>query len=247
MRTRYVHVVCLAVAFTTGIAFSQKVPSAFKAPKLSVDKLEIDLGELYAGDIKTVRFKIKNAGGDTLSIGEISTSCGCTTVKQPRQHLLKNQSDVMEVKFNSTNFRGSIAKRVYIKSNDPTTPVTTLTLNAFIRNELEVVWPRTPINLGTIAWDKAVLIRLKMKNSGGSPVTLVGVDEEAGRVSIRSGLGKILPQDSGIVELTFFPKKEGFLNEQIYLKTDSRVQNRISVRVFYTAVVSKKSNSMNHE
>ncbi|MGB2868226.1 MAG: DUF1573 domain-containing protein, partial [Bacteroidota bacterium] len=50
-------------------------------PKLSLDKMEVDMGVIYSGTKKVSRFTVKNIGNQPLKILEVTPSCGCTTVK----------------------------------------------------------------------------------------------------------------------------------------------------------------------
>jgi hypothetical protein len=77
-------------------------------PKISVDKTKIDLGVIYNGETKKARIIIRNIGSDSLKILSVTTSCGCTTAKRPKDFLRRGEQDAVVVEFNSTGFRGRI-------------------------------------------------------------------------------------------------------------------------------------------
>src|SRR5512146_1396532 len=96
-------------------------------PKLVLDKQEVSLGTVYNGAIVKAKIKLTNAGSAPLAIRSVRPSCGCTTVRQPKDSLGPGQSDYLEVQFNSTGFRGKAVKYVNIESNDPTNQYATIT------------------------------------------------------------------------------------------------------------------------
>jgi hypothetical protein len=61
---------------------------SFSQPKISLDRPELDLGIVYGGARKKGRVVLKNIGTDTLKIMSVHTSCGCTTVKKPKDFLI---------------------------------------------------------------------------------------------------------------------------------------------------------------
>jgi hypothetical protein len=227
-----------AVLMVVHVARGQD-PRASRTPaRLVLDRERVDLGVMHAGDIKKVSIRLRNGGEDTLHIMDVSTSCGCTAVKKLKPFLLKGESDVLEVEFNSSNFKGTVTKRVFIKTNDSKQGTATLTLTGKILNEIEIVSPRLPIPLGSIAFGKPVTISLTLKNTGKSAVSITGIEDREGRLKLVQQPVKLPPQGSGEVVITLVPKKEGFVNEMIYLITDSKRNTRVPFRVFYTATAA---------
>ena len=75
-------------------------------PKLSLDKMEIDLGKIYSGMKKKGTVILKNIGNEPLNIISVVDQCGCTAVKHPKPVLQQGESDAVEVEFNSSSYRG---------------------------------------------------------------------------------------------------------------------------------------------
>ncbi len=106
-------------------------------PKLALDKNDIDLGIFYSGEVRQGTIRISNIGTDTLKIFSVHPTCGCTTVKQPKEYLLPNQSDEIVVEYNSTGSSGSVHKRVIISTNDPSSPSVDVKLHGEARVDME--------------------------------------------------------------------------------------------------------------
>lgn len=70
-------------------------------------------------------FEIENHGKKTLEIGEISTSCGCTTAQIDKTTLEYNEEAKLTVFFDP-NFhdepQGKITRSVFVKTNDAVLP-----------------------------------------------------------------------------------------------------------------------------
>jgi rhodanese-related sulfurtransferase len=77
-------------------------------------------------------FRLSNAGDEVLSIQSVHTSCGCTTAALTTSELGPGDSVDLEVLINTEGFSGTVTRTVWVKSNDPTTPELTLTLEMIV-------------------------------------------------------------------------------------------------------------------
>jgi hypothetical protein len=82
-----------------------------------------DFGEVSrAGGVVSTTFEIENHGRETLIIGEISTSCGCTSAEVAKKELGFNEETDLTVYFDP-NFHdepeGRFTRSVFVKTNDP--------------------------------------------------------------------------------------------------------------------------------
>jgi hypothetical protein len=85
-----------------------------------------DFGQLTkAGGIVSTTFEIENHGRETLEIGEISTSCGCTSAEIDKTELGFNEEAELTVYFDP-NFHeepeGKFTRSVFVETNDPDLP-----------------------------------------------------------------------------------------------------------------------------
>lgn len=208
----------------------------FAQPKVTVDRTNVDLGVIYNGATKKARVVVKNSGKDTLKILGVYTSCGCTTVKQPKTTLTAGESDAVEVDFNSTGFRGKITKHITIQTNDPALPQVGITLVGDVIDELEPVSRSSVIWLGAIPVGKAVEQPIAFKNVSGKPMTLRGYKSSSEQVVARLDQRSVLPADTIRIFIKVTPKKMDYSSEQILLETDSNKQAQVPIRVTFIGV-----------
>jgi hypothetical protein len=156
----------------------------FCQPKISVDKTKIDMGVIYNGETKKARIVIKNIGSDSLKIVSVSTSCGCTTVKRPKEYLRRGEQDAVEIEFNSTGFRGRVEKHVSIMTNDPKVSTTEVTLVGDVIEELQPVGNASVIWLGAVPIGKEVTQTVTFKNVSGRVITLTGYKSSSPDIAV---------------------------------------------------------------
>ena len=96
------------------------------APRIQLDRALYDFGEVpqSGGVIQTV-FTVSNGGSETLTVGDISTSCGCTSARISHTSIPPKGKALLTVFFDP-NFhpepQGKITRTVFIPTNDPVTP-----------------------------------------------------------------------------------------------------------------------------
>ncbi|HTY35786.1 MAG TPA: DUF1573 domain-containing protein [Bacteroidota bacterium] len=200
-------------------------------PKITVDRAKIDLGTIYNGTIKKARVTIKNIGHDTLQVLGVTTSCGCTTVHQPKSFLKTGESDVVEIEFNSTGYRGQIEKHINILTNDPTTPTAYVTLIGDVIEELQPVGSGSVVWFGTVPVNKQVDQSVAFKNISGKVLTVTGFTSSSPDLYIVFGNKKVYPADTIRFTIKVTPRKADYINEQLLLRTDSDKQPEVPVRV----------------
>jgi hypothetical protein len=204
---------------------------AMSQPKISVDKTKVDMGVIYNGETKKVRIVIKNIGSDTLKISNVSTSCGCTTAKRPKDYLRRGEQDAIEVEFNSTGFRGQVEKHVSIMTNDPVASTTEVTLIGNVIEELQPVGNASVIWLGSVPVGKEVTQSVTFKNISGKIMTLTGYTSSSPYIKVLFGQRTVLPADTIRLDIKVTSKKNDYVSEQVFLETDSKKQPKVPVRV----------------
>lgn len=78
---------------------------------------EFNFGTIKQGESVTHEFNFTNVGNEPLIISKAEGSCGCTVPTFPQEPILKNQSGVIKVTFNSTGKMGIQDKTVTLTSN----------------------------------------------------------------------------------------------------------------------------------
>ena len=200
-------------------------------PKISVDKTRIDLGVIYNGETKKARILIKNIGSDSLKIVGVTTSCGCTTAKRPKDFLRRGEQDAVEVEFNSTGFRGRVEKHVSIMTNDPQAYTTEVTLVGDVIEELQPVGNASVIWLGSVPIGKEVTQTVTFKNVSGRVITLMGYKSSSPDIAVLFEQRTVLPADTIRLSFKVTPRKNDYVSEQVFLETDSKKQTQVPVRV----------------
>lgn len=205
-------------------------------PKLVLEKQEIDLGTIYNGATVKARVKLTNGGSNALMVESIRTSCGCTTVKQPKEELKPNESDMVEVEFNSSGIRGDVKKYVYIETNDPVNRYTTVTLSVSIREELEPVSSVKFIWFGDVAVGKPAKLTYTLKNIGESKISIKGVGKAYEKLAVEYDKSTVSPGDSVVVSVSVVASRVGYFSETFTLNTDSKKQPKVPILYSFVGV-----------
>ncbi len=218
--------------------FVSATVSVLSQPRASVEKLNIDLGVTYNGQVRKAGIIVKNTGKDVLKVLDIQTSCGCTAVKHPKNELKPGESDQLEVEFNSTGFRGKVSKTVTIQTNDPSNPAVTVTLLTDVIEELAPINNSSVIWLGSLPVGKEVEHKVGFKNVSGKVMTLKGYTSSTSSVSVKFETKAVMPADTIYVVVKVKADKADFQNEQIMIQTDSKKQSLVPMRVSFIGMKS---------
>lgn len=93
---------------------------------LVVSSSTVDFGDIDqgAGAVEAT-VEVSNAGGRTLEIYRLSTSCGCTTVQMDQTPLAPGDRRTLLIRFDPMvhpDESGQITRAVYLQSSDPEQP-----------------------------------------------------------------------------------------------------------------------------
>lgn len=116
-------------------------------PKIVCDEPEFDFGERRNDEKVEHEFIVKNAGDGLLLIDKVKTTCGCTVAQPEKKDLQPGESTKIKATLTLANRQGPQTKQITVESNDPETPVLTLTIKGVATDPI-LIEPRT-INLGT--------------------------------------------------------------------------------------------------
>ncbi len=119
-----------------------------RAPHIQFEETDYDFGQVQEGTQVTHIYTFKNVGIDTLMLGKIRTSCGCTGALVSDRKIAPGGEGEIKVTFDTKNYRGKSRKTVTVHSNDPDRPQVQLAISCEILVEFELV-PRY-VNFGTI-------------------------------------------------------------------------------------------------
>ncbi len=142
---------------------------AWAGPKLVVDQNEYNFGTVAQGDKVRHGFTFTNTGDMPLLVEKVRSSCGCTAVLVSAKNLEPGASGELMTLFDSTRFRGEVAKTVYLYTNDPLAPVTQLVVKGEVL-ELFTLLPRQ-VQFGPVKPGETVEKRVTLTNLTGADVT----------------------------------------------------------------------------
>lgn len=221
------------------LLFASIIPVALGTaqPKLAIDKPEIDLGVVWRGTVKKATFTIKNIGSEPLKILQMVPSCGCTTIKRPKDTLAPGESDNVEVEFSSATFRGRVeSKRVDIMTNDPTAEYATVKLVADVREELAPTEGSSLVWFGTAPVGKPAEQKITFKNLTDRVIVVKGFTAPTGRVTLTWDKKKVNPQEDLTLVVKVNIDKEGYTADHVDLDTDSKNQPKVMINVSFIGV-----------
>jgi len=96
-------------------------PDNPNAPEITFENELHDYGTIKQGADGSCEFKFKNTGKDPLVISNAKGSCGCTVPTWPKEPILKGQTGVIKVHYDTKRV-GAFTKTVTLNSNAKTDP-----------------------------------------------------------------------------------------------------------------------------
>lgn len=87
------------------------------------DPYSWDFGQAKEGEVLKHVFVLKNESRETLTLKDVSSSCGCTASKVQKKILLPGQSATLEVRFNTKGYSGNTQQYVYVYTNSLDKPL----------------------------------------------------------------------------------------------------------------------------
>ena len=211
------------------------VALALAAPHATVDNATFDFGSVTHGKNVEHVFVLKNKGDSPLTIGQVTTSCGCTVADVSSRTVAAGKSSEIRATFNSTNFSGPVSKNILVQTNDPKTPVYTLTMKGTVLEEIEIS-PKQ-LNLGEIKVGTSKNALINVENKGKQPVTLTSIRSTMPQFTVKTGKITVKPGGKATISIKVAPRKDDrFLGGYLNIKTDSPSKPEILIPVYATAV-----------
>ena len=97
--------------------------------RIEFQSLVYDFGKVGPGKKMDRHLKFTNTGDAPLKITNVEKCCGAVT-KLDKQDLAPGESGVLSVQYTSGRMPGAMTKKLYVNSNDKTTPKASLTIRA---------------------------------------------------------------------------------------------------------------------
>jgi hypothetical protein len=127
--------ILLVLVPLTGCRSEDRQPGGFSVKQENNQpKSEIwDFGAIKKGDFASHDFKVKNNSKRTLTIKNVTTSCGCTASAAKKSVLAPGESTQVSVRFNSKGYNGPVSQFVYVNTDDPVNPILKFTIKASVK------------------------------------------------------------------------------------------------------------------
>ncbi|MEI8356562.1 MAG: DUF1573 domain-containing protein [Deltaproteobacteria bacterium] len=201
------------------------------APRAVVERPSFDFGTIDQGKSIDHVFMVTNGGDTPLTIGQVSTSCGCTVADVSSRSIAPGKTGAIKTTFNSTNFSGNVSKTVHFHSNDPRMPVYTLTIKGIILERL-VVTPKQ-LDLGEIQAGTRKNILIRIENKGPQPITVISAKTAMPQVTAKIVTNRVKSGATGTISVDVTPRKEDrFLTGYLVITTSSPEKPEITVPVY---------------
>ena len=112
----------LALGFLAGSVSSFAQDEAPKAPKLEVENVVQDFGQVKPKEVFDFTYKFANSGNDKLVISRVQSTCGCTVPELAKTEYQPGEKGEVKVRYTASQREGALTKHLYLHSNDPTNP-----------------------------------------------------------------------------------------------------------------------------
>ena len=199
---------------------------------------KLDFGTIYRGDVVERNVDLKNTGTDTLVLGNVEVSCGCTGTVVAKDHIPPGDSGTLLIKFNSRNFTGPIHKTVVVNSNAKAEARTIIEFSGTVIDEI-ILQPQN-------FWFKDAevgrtdSIVMTIKNNGHDELRLKSSRARLEGFSLRIPTEPLKPGETGTIVAVFTPGKEmPVIAESVFIETTNPRQPTLTVPIYGNVKVFK--------
>jgi hypothetical protein len=186
-----------------------------------------DFGELNYGKAQKI-LTIINDGTDTLTISNVSASCGCTGTLMSKDHIAPHDSGFLSVSFDTKKAIGDSKKSISLESNDPANKKVRITFTAH-------VVPILDIDSDYLYFQgkegSPITQEMTVKNPASQPISIVSVTSSLDNLSVKIQETTLGPGKETTLTAVLTPKGKGVVKGNIEIKTDNPKLPVIGVRV----------------
>lgn len=130
------------------------------APDIAFETPAHDFGVTYDESKLEHTFEFRNTGNAALTVGRVTTSCGCTGATVGKSTIMPGETGQLHVTFKPKPVAGQQTKQVTVFSNDPDSPQTVLSISARMIQAVEM---QNLLRLGTVMrGDENHVVRLDL-------------------------------------------------------------------------------------
>jgi uncharacterized cupredoxin-like copper-binding protein len=206
-------------------------------PKVGIQQLQHDFGNINQGDVVTHTFVISNNGGDILKILDVKASCGCTAAKPEMNELKPGESTNIVVSFNSKGRKGPQTKTITVTTNDPEKQNVLLTIKGnVVVSEIKddklgakIFFQETQHDFGKVKAGEILEYKFKFENTGTESLSIKDVKTSCGCTAAVVSESTLKPGQVGYIKVNFNTKdREGKNSKSItVVSNDTKEPNKI--------------------
>ena len=149
------------------------------AQDIAIENKNIDCGQVVFKHPVTAEYVMKNNGASPLTISDVRTSCGCTTVSYPKEAIAPGQSFTVSAVYDAKTM-GHFNKRIGIYSNASSGPLM-LSIKGVVVEEKDQPDLNYPYLLGDLHVDRTDL-EFDDVNRGDEPVQVINIKNTTDQV-----------------------------------------------------------------
>ncbi len=240
------------VIFSTFFLIAQQ-----KVGTMTFTKLTHDFGNISQdAGLAVIKFEFTNTGGKPINIGEVKSSCGCTTPSWSNQPIAPGKKGYVEAAYDPKNRPGHFSKTITVNSDAVNSPIT-LTISGNVgekQNSIDEIYPQKIgelkldqifLNYGNIFNTDEKVMELKIYNPTKKDLTLSIGDKDKPTYTLVEIEPKTLkPEQSGVIKVTYKAsevKEWDNVKGMIFLTIngqkiiDSRIQISATIKEIFTA------------
>jgi len=204
----------------------------YAQPKIGLKEgVNLNFGDVIAGEKITKEVTIMNSGKDTLHISDVTAQCGCTATLLKEKILAPGAEANLSITFNASGYRaGKVVKHVYVKSDDPETSTLTIEFQPNVIQLLELNPLMLSYNNAIV--DTPMTKSLILKNTSNDTINILSIDNSFEFLKVAVGKTTLAPGDTTELSGTLLTPKPGSEQKIIYLLTDHPSIPKVEVKVF---------------
>lgn len=207
-------VVFVSALLLASFALAQK--EGLSRAKISFSETMWDFGYIPKTGRVIHTYKIKNIGQDTLVIGKVRTTCGCTTTPLSREEMAPGETTEMKVVFDPEKMIviDRTTRKLQVISNDPMNPIAEVQFTAKLgkSNSLVKVYP-LGIDFDTVSSGAGAARTITLENISGEKLSIQLIEGPGHDVDIDLSGNSLGPGEKAEITLKL---KEGAASGILY-------------------------------
>lgn len=191
---------------------------------------QVELKPKLDQDTGIAVFNFTNIGEDTITVKEVTSSCGCTVPKLDKKVYAPGESGKITAKYNFGSDTGFKKKYVYVNTNDAESPKTQLLIKAYIPTLVKFTPKRVSWRVG----DKSEPKIIKAQIDEGQNIKILNVD-----TTNEAFFAKLKTIKQGkLYEITITPKDLSTISKAKVI-IDTNYEGKKKTYKAYAAILSK--------